>query len=239
MTEAEWHGCMDPTPMLEFLRGRASERKLRLFAAACVRLHWGLLIRQRSRDAVALSEEVADGTGSAEALAAAYRHAWEVLPQLADRDAIVLAARAAGRTVEQEPFDAANWTKNEIVELHAGLAMEGAGSEDEENRLYWEGKAKGKGRLALLLRDIFAPFWSLPPLSAPILAWNGGSLAQLVQAASDERLLPSGELDPVRLSVLADALEEAGADAVLVAHLREPGPHWRGCWAVDAVLGKE
>jgi hypothetical protein len=43
-----------------------------------------------------------------------------------------------------------------------------------------------------------------------------------------------------RLPILADALEEAGCtDAYLLAHLRGPGPHVRGCWAVDLVLGKE
>jgi len=34
MTEQEWLAGTDPKPMLEFLRGKASERKLRLFAAA-------------------------------------------------------------------------------------------------------------------------------------------------------------------------------------------------------------
>ena len=37
MTEAEWLACNDPTPMLEFLRDKASERKLRLFFCACCR----------------------------------------------------------------------------------------------------------------------------------------------------------------------------------------------------------
>jgi hypothetical protein len=46
-------------------------------------------------------------------------------------------------------------------------------------------------------------------------------------------------LDTVRLAVLADALEEAGcADPDLLGHLRGPGPHVRGCWAVDLLLGK-
>src|SRR5262249_12433795 len=34
MTEADWWLCDDPTPMLEVLRGRASPRKLGLFAVA-------------------------------------------------------------------------------------------------------------------------------------------------------------------------------------------------------------
>jgi hypothetical protein len=42
-----------------------------------------------------------------------------------------------------------------------------------------------------------------------------------------------------RLPVLADALEEAGCtDADILGHLRGPGPHVRGCWAVDLILGK-
>jgi hypothetical protein len=47
-------------------------------------------------------------------------------------------------------------------------------------------------------------------------------------------------LDRVRLAVLADALEEAGcADANLLGHLRGPGPHVRGCFALDLLLGKQ
>jgi hypothetical protein len=43
-----------------------------------------------------------------------------------------------------------------------------------------------------------------------------------------------------RIPLLADALEDAGCtDAELLGHLRGPGPHVRGCWAVDVVLGKE
>jgi hypothetical protein len=45
---------------------------------------------------------------------------------------------------------------------------------------------------------------------------------------------------PVELAVKADALLDAGCgDEDLIQHCREPGPHVRGCWAVDLILGKQ
>jgi hypothetical protein len=42
-----------------------------------------------------------------------------------------------------------------------------------------------------------------------------------------------------RLPILADALEEAGYhNEDLLNHCRSKGEHTRGCWAVDALLGK-
>jgi hypothetical protein len=73
-----------------------------------------------------------------------------------------------------------------------------------------------------------------------LLAWDGGTVWKLATTAYEERVLPSGTLDPARIAVLADALEDAGGgDAELLAHLRGPEPHVRGCWAIDLVLGKE
>jgi hypothetical protein len=40
MTEAEWLAATDPQPMLKFLEGRTSDRKLWLFAVACARRRW-------------------------------------------------------------------------------------------------------------------------------------------------------------------------------------------------------
>jgi hypothetical protein len=71
------------------------------------------------------------------------------------------------------------------------------------------------------------------------LAWQGGAVRKLAEAVYEERERPSGHLDAARLAVLADMLEEAGcADADLLRHLRGPGPHVRGCWAIDTLLGR-
>ncbi len=60
MTKAEWLTCDDPALMLIFLRGQASERKLRLFAVACCRRVWPALRDPRSRQAVQVAECYAD-----------------------------------------------------------------------------------------------------------------------------------------------------------------------------------
>jgi hypothetical protein len=44
MTEVEWNECADPQKMLTFLRRKASDRKLRLFAAGCCRRMWDVIL---------------------------------------------------------------------------------------------------------------------------------------------------------------------------------------------------
>src|SRR3954452_10778197 len=81
MTEREWLTCTDPKLMLEYLRGRVSERKLRLFACACARRVEHLLDDERSREAVEVAEKYAEGQAEEEVLRAAFMAA-----RLAARD---------------------------------------------------------------------------------------------------------------------------------------------------------
>jgi hypothetical protein len=82
-----------------------------------------------------------------------------------------------------------------------------------------------------LLRDIFAPFQSVA--LAPIwLSANDGAVRKLAASIYDEGAF-------AQLPILADALEDAGCDnAEVLAHCRSQGPHVRGCWVVDLILGK-
>jgi hypothetical protein len=92
-----------------------------------------------------------------------------------------------------------------------------------------------------LVRDIFGRFPSrpLPTLPVSVLTWRDSLVVNLAKAAYDNRLLPSGHLDPARLAVLADALEDASCqEPQILEHLRGEGPHVRGCWVVDLLLGK-
>src|SRR4051794_34081036 len=76
MTQAEWLGCTDPEAMLESLRGRPLDRKLRLFMVACCRRVWdafGVYEEDWGRqEAVEVAERLADGLADEEARADAF-----------------------------------------------------------------------------------------------------------------------------------------------------------------------
>ncbi len=94
-------------------------------------------------------------------------------------------------------------------------------------------RAAAEAEVCRLLREFFGnPFRPAPAIDPSWLAWNGRLVSRLAHDAYDRRRFEE-------LPVLADALEEAGCDeADLLGHLRGPGPHARGCWALDLLLGK-
>jgi hypothetical protein len=63
-------------------------------------------------------------------------------------------------------------------------------------------------------------------------SWLTSTVVALVHGIYDDRAFD-------RLPILADALEDAGCDHPdILGHCRGVGPHARGCWVVDLVLGK-
>jgi hypothetical protein len=95
----------------------------------------------------------------------------------------------------------------------------------------WAYYAEQRSQCALL-GDIFGHLLTPVVLLPQWRAWNGGALVQLAGSLYDDRRFED-------LPVLADALEEAGCtEAAILEHCRQPGEHARGCWVVDAVLGR-
>jgi hypothetical protein len=223
VTEQDWMRCTDPKEMLGLLKWRANDRQVRLLLCACGRTIWGQLPDGRGRNAVEASERFADEPGDEDTLVAAYREAAAALREAqADetdryRDPVP-PARAEAAAICLELVD--RW-----VGVGTAVAL--------------AGQAIPQRSLAELLREIFHPFRPVT-VEAAWLAWHGGAAVKLAEAVYEERHLPSGHLDAVRLAILADMLEEAGAtDQHLLGHLRSPGPHVRGCWALDALLAKD
>src|SRR5262249_31045736 len=91
-----------------------------------------------------------------------------------------------------------------------------------------------------LLRCIFSNPYRPLVIEPVLLAWNDGIIPSLAQSLYESRQMPEGTLDPDRLAVLADAVEDAGCDnADILTHLRGPLPHVRGCWVLDLILMKD
>jgi hypothetical protein len=207
--EATWLACEDPWWMLKVARqqGLASDRKLHLYVAACVRRTLPATDRGIVPRAMAALERHADGAAVD----------LEGLPGALLRD-----AAAEGGRASTDDYITVMFT----LQAHAWGAAEGAGMH-----------ALGSG--AGIVRDLWGNPFRPVVVEPGWLSWNEATVPRLAQAAYEGRQLPQGYLDTARLAVLADALEEAGcADPHLLAHLRSPGPHVRGCFAVDALLGR-
>jgi hypothetical protein len=219
MDEVGWEACTDPETMLPLLV-EAGERKLRLLTCACLRRLWPLLPDGPSRQAVEVGEAWADGLAGRQDLDAAFDAAVDFGVVPAEDPALPQAAAEAvqGAAAVFPDYGAA---------LHAAgewAARQGRGNEE-------------RATLARLVRCVFGPLPFRGVARDP--AWLTAEVLSLAQAAYEERALPSGGLEPARLALLADALEDAGcADAHVLRYLRGPGPHVRGCWPVDLILGK-
>jgi hypothetical protein len=82
------------------------------------------------------------------------------------------------------------------------------------------------------LHDIFGNPFRPVTIAPALLRWNDRTLVSLAQSIYDDRAFD-------RLPILADALTDAGCDDErILAHCRSEGPHVRGCWVVDLILGK-
>jgi hypothetical protein len=230
LTEAEWLECQKPTNRLySFLQG-ATERKRLLFACACFRQGWHLIRYRSTMEAVETIERYADGAASKEQLLGAAREA--------EMAANLVPWRHQGHGTLTDPSEVADFWRPQgpspgwQLEWAVARVANTQQFNDISYQVFWE---HGTPKTSMFFQDIFGhhrdDMTHRPFTKNPLCC-------HLAEAAYAECMFPSGELDFGRLGVLGDAIEELGGYGPILDHLRQPSPHVRGCWAIDALTGR-
>jgi hypothetical protein len=213
--------------MLQYLERRASDRKLRLFAVACCRRAWHLL-DARHCEAIEAAERVADG----------------MMSEAEFEQALQAIGAVYGTELPQDRWcEPSHYMTSALRHLERGraapyvadFAARGlaciAGSPESPEWL--AARQVEEAAQCQLIRDLFGnssrPFRFDPDW----LSLEGGAA---VRRAGE--VYRAGRFET--LSSLGDLLEQADCrDRAVLDHCRGPGPHARGCWVVDALLGRE
>jgi hypothetical protein len=262
----EWLQSSDLEKLIEALGGEVSDAKLRLFACACCRRVWHLLVDERSRRAVEVAERFADGGLSREELQRARQAARACVrgkaphPCAAAAYAACQAAyspeqRFLSREVAWGAADAASFRALEMGPEYYRLPD----STDvptnpwgwpttpldqkyllmvrhNDERVMGELRERKKAELRVQAALLRNIFGNSSRPVAVNAVWLLWNNGAVVELA--QAILADRAFD--RLPILADALEEAGCDNQdILSHCRGPESHVRGCWVVDLVLAKK
>lgn len=218
MTPDEWDHCPRSDfmllPLHEWLLAnpavaRSFDRKLRLYAVACCRQRWDLFELDLFQRAVNAAERLADGRADQQELTAIY-------------DAIM-------------DFTTPNPQSHCIEEMTLKLISE-KGMQCATSAAMTLGVATGWDHFVSVVQDqarllrcvIGNPF--LPLEIDPI--WQNSTIVELAKSIESDQAFD-------QIPALANALEATGCDHPRVlGHCREGGPHVRGCWVIDMILGR-
>ena len=224
MTEAEWLAEEDSDfALLDYLckahrlnRTKGGRRKFWLVGCGCCRMMWNFFELLPTAAAVVLAaERFADG--AAKFTEVSKRDAELRIPNSGRDQSVMFAARglAYSNALIVASFAASNYA--EAMARDSLLERDGT---------RW---MAAMTEVTHLIRCVFGnPF--RPVAFNP--AWRTDTAVTLARQMYDSR-------DFGAMPILADALQDAGCeDEQVLSHCREPGPHARGCWVVDCVLGK-
>ena len=227
MTEAEWYATDDLEQMLALLSQQSaqrevSSRKLRLLKTGCLRAVWKSLTIKPIRQALIAAEQFADGCLSKDEL------------ERANRNGVV----AFLKTHERNSKKAVKKPELLVKLLRMGMAVDSAQESIDFRSLEEIGNWKDLRMSDPVLRSL-SPILLRCVVGNPFRPvafdprWQTADVTALARGIYEDRAFD-------RLPLLADALMDAGCDhADVLAHCRGDGPHVRGCWVVDLVLGKE
>jgi hypothetical protein len=244
------------------LRRKTTDRKLRLFALACGRRVWGIL-DERSRKVVEVGERYADGLAHKTALEAALERArqfrkaipsfeepgylhflgsvdnigyWRCrrpVEEAASELVLGLGPALEAETVASKAVEVASraaradaWETGFVTGEKVAVNLKARDARGDT--AYESTRRRETQEQAVLLRDIFGnPFRPV----MPDRSWLTPRSIDLARSMYDHRRFQD-------MSDLADALDDAGCTVrEILDHCRGPGPHVRGCWVVDRVLG--
>jgi hypothetical protein len=251
MTEEEWLAATDPRPMLAFLRDKVSDRKLRLFACACWRRTPELKSHPRLNEWIDAGERHADDLTIRDELVLLQR---QLIQELADENHISPLSWRVGHLMWDDAYYGAMFSLPPLIGVGGESSPSYASPSDYcqllrcvfgspcprpvRNRFRWL-KSAGMGLLKLAAGH--PSFRNAPKPDEPISlrtvsfdpAWHTSTTVALARGMYESR-------DFSAMPILADALQDAGCDSAdILGHCRGPGPHARGCWVVDLVLGKD
>jgi hypothetical protein len=221
MTEADWlvAKCIRDLDLLHVVAKRF--RKLRLYGCACARRALAFVPDERFHAGLDAAERFADGDLN-RVQVKSFRAS--VLSARLDlkRDHNVRreqheTTQAVFQVLKEKPLDAFAGHKSARYAFAAFATDWRTGFEVEE-----------RAQMAIAY-DIFGnPF--RPVAIDP--SWLTSDVRTLAEGIYQDRAFD-------RMPILADALQDAGCDNEdILNHCRGDGPHVRGCWVVDLVLGK-
>jgi hypothetical protein len=239
MSEAEWVVCDDLGRMHRLLFDRdASWRKRKLLCCACCRHLWQLLTYPGSRELVELTERYADGLVKYKPVNAAVQQLYSRLRPLGrsrrqgDRMACATIEIVCAAVFRSDVTQCKSEGLDDVLDQTPAVAVEySSGWKRKDGREAFRQRLPEQQRaIADLVRDIFGNPFRPVPCSA---SWRTDTALTLARQMYESR-------DFGAMPILADALQDAGCgNADTLDHCRGPGPHVRGCWVVDLVLGKE
>jgi len=208
MTEAEWLGSTDVVEMLKSLGGKTTDRKLRLFGCACCRLVWDSLAEECFRQAVEVAERFADG--------------------MTDKKGLATARKVSGAALERNGLAGVSgpaycalgcaWSATRMPAWTAAIYPLWVFTKDTE-----------RAAQAALLHEVFGNPYRPIAIHADWLTPDVVGQAEAIYAGRTFEGMPA----------LEAALVESGCrDLDILGHCRESLEHVRGCWVVDALLGR-
>jgi hypothetical protein len=221
--------------MLDFVVGRTSERKLRLFAVACCRRAAHLLTDRRALRSLEVAAEFADRRpteAARQAAEAAANGAWMIarerfFAKVTGAEEELAAADAVLAAIRGDTSDVHTAARSAAVAIAPDTDETEVADEDSPLRL-----AESEQQCHLL-RDLIGPQpFRQVPTDPAVQSRDAGSVLRLARLTYEDCSFG-------RFPTLADALEDAGrTDRDILDHCRGRGPHVRGCWVLDLLLGK-